>query len=162
MKTITPKSLFLSLLLVSSVLEIFALSDSEVKNEQKVGITFIVKLYGPLKLQLRTLDREITIVEEKVADVVNLFAAQPQESYNKIKKALVKKLKKITTLREKLGSILQALEHCPLTLKTEAVQQSTDKAGRAFLGNLNPMFIEKRLNEVQKTIENLLDILEIQ
>ncbi len=158
MKITSLKILIISLLLTSAV-TIKSVTPQELSKEQTAGIAYIVKLYGPLKQKLALIDKQITNIEEKVTNAVNLFATHPQESKETIKKSLQKKLNKISTIREKLLSLRQAIQHCPLTLKTERIQQAIDKAGMTYLGNLRPSGLEKRVNELQATIENLLEIL---
>jgi len=160
MKTITLKSLLLYLVLINTAFNLKAITPQKLSQEQIRGAALITKLYSPIKLKLIALSANIAAVEQKITSAVNLFASNPNEPKEQLKKSLTKKLKKLATLREKLVLIQYALQRCPLSLKTEQAQQAINQAGLIFLGsNLTPSNLENRIKQALDSTKQLLEML---
>lgn len=134
-------------------------ADLNLSKEQKSGLFLIQKLYGPNKKKLTDLNDKLTKIKNSIAWIEELSQEQLLNQSSKIKSVLEKKALKIETIRQNLNEIKQALNRCPLSLKTDRAQQAIAFAGMKYLGELTPSFIENRINDLQTIIENIINSL---
>jgi hypothetical protein len=149
--------LLLSSAILSTSITVKAADDLNLSREQKTGLFLIQKLYGPIKKRLTDLNAQLITLENSIVSIAKLTQEEKIAQTAKIKKALGKKLIKIEKALQTLNEIKQAINRCPLSLKTDQAQQAITTAGIKYLGYLKPALIEQRVNDLQTKIENILN-----